>query len=153
MRILALSDSHKNKFACAQAIKNQPTADIVVFLGDGEDDFDYGRQFIKTPLIFAVRGNRDLYSPLPDSQIIEADKKLVYITHGHIETVKSGTQRLYETAKHYNCTLGLYGHTHVQKYEYIDGIHLYCPGSLANEEYGVIDITDNGIICINMKCR
>lgn len=153
MRILALSDSHRNKFNCAQAIKNQPNADIVVFLGDGEYDFDYCRNLIKTPKIFAVRGNGDFYSSLPVSQIIEADKNLVYITHGYKESVKSGTQRLFETVQHYNCTLGLYGHTHVQKYEYIDGIHLYCPGSLLNEEYGVIDVTDSGIMCINMKCR
>ena len=46
MRILVLSDSHRNKFALSQALKNQPNADIVVFLGDGEYDFDACRNQI-----------------------------------------------------------------------------------------------------------
>lgn len=153
MRILVLSDSHRNKFNLSQAIKNQLNADIVVFLGDGEDDFDSCRNLIKTPQVYAVRGNCDFYSALPDSQIIEANGVRVYITHGYKEFVKHGTEKLFETARQYDCAVALYGHTHVQKYEYIDGIHLYCPGSLSNEEYGVVDITNNGIMCINMKCR
>lgn len=153
MRILVLSDSHRNKFACAQAIKNQPNTDIVVFLGDGEYDFDECRALIRTSAVFAVRGNGDFYSDLPESQIIEAGSTRVYLTHGYKERVKFGTAGLFETAKRYNCTLALYGHTHIQNYEYADGIHLYCPGSLSKEEYGVVDVTDSGIICINMKCR
>ena len=153
MRILVLSDSHRNKFACAQAIKNQPNTDAVVFLGDGEYDFDSCKGLIKTPFVYAVKGNGDFYSNLPESQIIEVGNARVYITHGYKETVKYGTERLLEKAKQYNCVLALYGHTHIQKYEYIDGVHLYCPGSLANEEYGAVDITDGGILCINMKCR
>lgn len=153
MRILVLSDSHRRKNSCLQAIKNQPGADIVVFLGDGEYDFDSCRNLIKAPQVYAVCGNCDFYSALPESQIIEANGTRIYITHGYKEMVKSGTQKLYEAVKQYDCTVGLYGHTHIQKYEYVDGIHLYCPGSLANDEYGVIDITDNGIMCINMKCR
>lgn len=153
MRILVISDSHRNKFNCAQAIKNQPGADIVVFLGDGEYDFDACRELIKTPTVFAVRGNGDFYSALPESQITEANGVRIYLTHGYKEFVKHSKEKLLETAKQYGCALALYGHTHIQKYEYIDGVHLYCPGSLLNEEYGVVDITDNGIICINMKCR
>lgn len=153
MRILVLSDSHRNEFACSLAIKNQPNADIVVFLGDGEDDFDGCRKLIGTPRVYTVCGNCDFYSSLPESQIIEAGDIRVYITHGHRESVKYGTQMLCEKVKEYGCTLGLYGHTHIQNYEYVDGIHLFCPGSLRNEEYGVVDVTDSGIMCIKMKCR
>lgn len=153
MRILVLSDSHRNKFALSQALKNQPNTDIVVFLGDGEYDFDACRNQIKTSQVYAVRGNGDFYSALPESQIIEAEGVRIYLTHGYKELVKHGTEMLLERTKQYGCALALYGHTHIQKYEYIDGVHLYCPGSLSNEEYGVIDITNGGIMCINMKCR
>lgn len=152
-RILVLSDSHRYAFAVSMAIKNQPNADIVVFLGDGEDDFDAYRSQIRTKRVYSVAGNNDFYSALPTSQIIEADGIRIYITHGHKENVKYGNEMLLEKAKMYNCSLVLYGHTHVQKYEYIDGVHLFCPGALKYEEYGVADITDNGIMCINMKCR
>lgn len=152
-RILVLSDSHRNAFAVSLAIKEQPGADVVVYLGDGEDDFDSYKDLIRTNNVYAVAGNNDFYSALPTSQIIEVDGIRIYITHGHYEHVKYGNEILLEKAKMYNCSLVLYGHTHVQKYEYIDGVHLFCPGALKYEEYGVADITDNGIMCINMKCR
>lgn len=153
MRILVLSDSHRDEFTLKQAIKNQPNADIVVFLGDGENEFEECKKLIKTPRVYAVKGNNDWYSILPASQIIEADGVRVYITHGYAESVKYGTSGLLDKVKDYGCTIGLYGHTHDARYEYIDGIHLYCPGAICNEEYGVVDITPNGIMCINMKCR
>ncbi|MCH5169748.1 MAG: metallophosphoesterase [Oscillospiraceae bacterium] len=153
MRILVLSDSHRNKFACETAIKNQPNADIVVFLGDGEYDFDACRNLIRTTQVYAVRGNGDFYSSLPESQIIEVNNTRIYITHGYNERVKFDTQYLCDKVKDYDCKIGLYGHTHIQRYEYLEGVHLYCPGSLLHEEYGVVDITDSGIMCINMKCR
>lgn len=153
MRILVLSDSHRYAFAVSMAIKEQYGADIVVYLGDGEDDFDAYRNEIKTNRIYSVAGNNDYYSALPTSQIIEANGVRIYITHGHKEHVKYGNEILLQKAKMYNCSLVLYGHTHRAKYEYVDGIHLFCPGALKYEEYGVADITDNGIMCINMKCR
>lgn len=153
MRILVLSDSHRDEFSLKLAIKNQPSADVVVFLGDGEGDFDECKNLIRTPRIYAVRGNNDWYSTLPASQIIEVNGVRVYITHGHGESVKYGSQMLHDTVKEHDCVLGLYGHTHVPKYEYKDGIHLFCPGAIYHEEYGVVDITDKGIMCINMKCR
>ncbi len=153
MRILVLSDSHRDEFALKLAIKNQPSADVVVFLGDGENEFDEAKKIINTPRVYAVRGNNDWYSSLPQSQIIEVNGVRIYLTHGHGESVKYGTSILKSTVKSNNCTLGLYGHTHVQNYEYDDGIHVFCPGAICHEEYGVVDITDKGIMCIKMKCR
>lgn len=153
MRILVLSDSHRDEFTLKLAIKSQPSADVVVFLGDGEDDFDNSRNLIRTPRVYAVKGNNDWYSALPQSQIIEAGGVRTYLTHGHGEAVKYGTGVLLDKVKGYDCTLGLYGHTHEAKYEYFDGIHLFCPGSILHGDYGVVDITDKGIMCINMKCN
>ena len=39
MRILVLSDSHGDFFSMKKAIESQPTAEVVVFLGDGHIDF------------------------------------------------------------------------------------------------------------------
>lgn len=39
MRILVLSDSHRDKISLMMAVKLHMEADVVVFLGDGEEDF------------------------------------------------------------------------------------------------------------------
>lgn len=39
MRILVLSDSHRDKISLMMAVKLHREADVVVFLGDGEEDF------------------------------------------------------------------------------------------------------------------
>ena len=48
MRILVFSDSHRyGREACKKAIEQQPDAEAVVFLGDGEDDFENCKEYIK----------------------------------------------------------------------------------------------------------
>lgn len=31
--------------------------------------------------------------------------------------------------------------------EYIDNMYVMCPGSIRDGSYGIVDITDNGILC------
>ena len=40
MRVLVLSDSHGDVYKLRRAIDSQPTAKLIVFLGDGEYDID-----------------------------------------------------------------------------------------------------------------
>ena len=37
--------------------------------------------------------------------------------------------------------------THIPKSEYIDNMYVMCPGSIRDGSYGIVDITDNGILC------
>ena len=58
-----------------------------------------------------------------------------------------------KTAKENNCDIALFGHTHIPKTVYEDGIHLVNPGSCSRAReggptYAVIDITDKGIMPI-----
>ena len=39
IRLLILSDAHRDSLSLAAAIRLHPEADAVFFLGDGEDDF------------------------------------------------------------------------------------------------------------------
>ena len=52
------------------------------------------------------------------------------------------TDRLIKTITKYEQT---------PKPEYIDGIHLFCRGSICNGQYGLVDIEKSGIMCINAK--
>ncbi len=153
MRILVLSDSHGDYFTMKKAIDAQPTAEVVVFLGDGYRDFERCLPLLDGKRIYAVKGNNDFYCDYPKSQIINEGGISIYITHGHYEYVKSSLGRLVTVAKENNCPLALYGHKHQQQEANCDGVKLFSPGALKDDEYGVIDIIDGGFICIGIKLR
>ncbi len=151
MRILVLSDSHGQALSMKKAIEAQPTAEVIVFLGDGHRDLEYCKSLFPEKTYYAVKGNNDFHCDYPLRQIIELYGKRIYIAHGHYEYVKSSAARILTKARENECSIALHGHTHLQKTDYYDGTYIFCPGALYNDEYGVIDITDNGIICIGMK--
>ena len=56
-----------------------------------------------------------------------------------------------EIAREAGCNIALYGHTHVSFCRYRDGLYVMNPGSPAQprdgtKSYGIIDITDTGIL-------
>lgn len=153
MRILVLSDSHGNFRSILNAVRAQPDADAVIFLGDGFKDFFAVEKLLEGKRLYAVCGNNDFYCDYPKKRIITEGGINIYITHGHYEYVKSGLSALMGKARENDCTLVLYGHTHRQQSDYVDGTYLFNPGSLLHNEYGVVDITEKGIICIGMKLK
>ncbi len=153
MRILVLSDSHGQALAMKKAIEAQPTAEAVVFLGDGHRDLEYCKGIYPDKAFFQVKGNNDFNCDYPLRQIIELGGKKIYITHGHYEYIKSSSAGILTKARETQCQIVLHGHTHLQRADYYDGIHIFCPGALYNDEYGVVDIIDNGIICVGMRVK
>lgn len=153
LRILVFSDSHGQYKPMKKAIEAQPDAETVIFLGDGHRDFEYCKQFVQNKHIYTVKGNNDFHCEYPLRQVITENNANIYITHGHYEYVKSSLAGLLIKARENNCKIALYGHTHRQQTDYCDGIYVFCPGALYDDEYGVIDITDKGIICIGMKVK
>lgn len=151
MRILVLSDSHGLLYEMKNAINAHPEADAVVFLGDGSRNFKECKELLEGKRVYQVDGNNDYYNTNPRNLTINEGGINIYLTHGHYEYVKSGLSKLLETARENSCTLALYGHTHVQQSDYVAGIYLFNPGALVSGKYGVVDITDKGIMCIGMK--
>ena len=152
MRILVLSDSHRHNFNLFTAITEEPTAEVVYFLGDGANEFEeakliYGRE----QAFIGVRGNCDFLSSLPDRDIRTICGKKIMATHGYVQNVKFGLTDLQLEAVSEKCDIVLYGHTHIPLSTYKDGIYYFNPGSLKDGCYGVIDVTNNGVICINKK--
>lgn len=153
MRVLVLSDPHGYQDFMQRAISSQPDAEAVVFLGDGAGNFEACKKLLNGKHVYAVKGNNDFCCEYPKNRVITENGTNIYITHGHYEYVKSGLHRLLSETRSNGCTLALYGHTHIQKTDYVNGIYLFCPGALMKGEYGVVDLTDNGLICIGMKLR
>lgn len=152
MRILVLSDSHRHNFNLFSAITEEPTAEVVYFLGDGANEFEeasliYGKE----QAFIGVRGNCDSFTSLPDKDVRTISGKRIFATHGYLQNVKFGLADLQLEAVNEKCDIVLYGHTHIPLSTYKDGIYYFNPGSLKEGCYGVVDITEKGVICINKK--
>lgn len=152
MRIVVVSDSHRQKYNLFSAIESEPTAEVVYFLGDGESEFEEARLAYSPEKAFiGVRGNCDFNSDLPERDIRTVGGVKILATHGYVESVKFGLGGLVFSTVENNCKLALFGHTHNPEVQYIDGVHYFNPGSIRDGSYGIVDITDSGIICINKK--
>lgn len=152
MRILVLSDSHRHNFNLFSAITEEPTAEVVYFLGDGANEFEEAQLIYgKEQAFIGVRGNCDSFTSLPERDIRTIGGKKILATHGYLQNVKFGLTDLQLEAVSEKCDIVLYGHTHIPLNTYKDGIYYFNPGSLRDGCYGVVDITTNGVICINKK--
>lgn len=152
MRILVLSDSHKHISNLIEAINNEPTAEIVYFLGDGTYEMEEAKEIFEGKKLFIlVRGNCDFINTVPLCDIRNVDSAKIYASHGAEENVKLSYIGIKRAARENNCNIALFGHTHEKYYSYEDGLHLFNPGSIKEGSYGIIDIVDNGIMCFHKK--
>ncbi len=131
------------------ALFDHPEADAVIFLGDGERDFEKLEDMLGEKRVIKVCGNCDYASALPVNAIAEFAGVKVFCSHGFAENVKFGDEMLEEKARKLGARIALYGHTHKAVTDFRDGLYIMNPGCAAYGEYGIIDITPNGIMCIN----
>ena len=88
------------------------------------------------------------YSPCNAKHLIIRSCRKTEIIKRLFEHVKYGTELLESIAADNGVSLVLYGHTHIQNYEYLDGLHLFNPGAVMEGCYGLVDIVNGQIMCI-----
>lgn len=151
MRILVISDSHGKYISVEKVLLREPQAEIVIHLGDGAFDLLDCKDDFPEKMFVAVRGNCDFGTELPLSELRSFSGVRIFFTHGHMYEVKFGLPKLINTAMYNEADIVLFGHTHNAVVDYIDGLHIMNPGSLgagySQCSYGIIDITDAGIVC------
>ena len=152
MRLVVFSDSHGYRISLETAIKNEPDADAFVFLGDGLREWEDCQELIKNKISVAVKGNCDgMFPPYPKKVVGKFGQITTYCTHGDNEQVKFSLEPLKLNASLSEATLVLFGHTHTPYKEYDNGLYLFNPGSVKQNSYGIVDITENGIMCFHKK--
>ena len=155
MRLVVISDSHGRKGNVFEIINMHiEDADYFLCLGDcnGGNDFEYAQSYFNEKLrLIQVCGNCDWYSTEPTVKEIKPNGKRIMFCHGHTFKVKYGYEMLIEEAKRRCADVVLFGHTHTPYYERRDGLHIFNPGAAQDGCYGMVDITDSGLICINAK--
>ena len=154
MRIIAFSDSHRHYQNVRKLFEQTAlTTDLYIFLGDAEGDLDDIPSLYPDKRILCVAGNCDRGSMEPFVGTVEVEGKKIIYCHGHLQHVNFGLTGLKKLAKDNGADLVLYGHTHVRRCEYKDGVYYINPGSLGlprdglAPSYAAIDIIPAGILC------
>ena len=151
MRFIVASDSHGKSQKLIDAVNAQAEASALFFLGDGEYDLQELHKIFPRLKIYAVAGNCDMRSNLPELGLVTIEGVKIMLTHGHRFAIKASVGQLLTAAKERGTQIALFGHTHVPYCNYENGVHLFNPGSIYEGSYGVIDITGAGIFCFH--CR
>jgi putative phosphoesterase len=151
LRVIVFSDSHGNAGILREIARSQPDAEVFIHLGDGEREFDSLRESYPDKILRSVRGNGDWSSTSKLMDTLVLEKKRILFVHGHTFRAKQSSDMILAEAQLMGADIALYGHTHVAMTDYVDGIYLLNPGSVSlprhgNPTYGVIDITDAGIV-------
>jgi putative phosphoesterase len=158
MRILVFSDSHGD-VARMKRVVERTEADLILYLGDGEADFETLQEdYHGRAMFLAVRGNCDVMSDLPAERLFAFEGIRILMLHGHTRGVKHGNERLEAMAKIQQADLVLYGHTHCAEDRYYPAegedkpFRLFNPGSIGSPgygrppRYGYIEIRDGQIL-------
>ncbi len=148
MRILVVSDTHRDRAALRKAILSQPKAETVIHLGDGAEEAEDMKTDFPGKTFLLVRGNCDWGSALPTEGLARLADKNIFYTHGYTYNVKLTMYPAISAARDNKADVLLYGHTHEAFTYYEDGLYIMNPGSLNGSygTYGTLDISPAGIV-------
>lgn len=142
-----------------RAIREQPTAEVILFLGDGAEEAATVRAELPPGrCMFTVRGNNDWRCTAPDFDELTLENTKIFFTHGHLLRVKYGLDSAICTARNHKANLLLFGHTHEPLIDYDDGLFILNPGALCRAwnnkpSYGTVDLTPAGILLNNVELK
>ena len=145
-RIIVVSDTHSRLEYAQRAIEAIERFDLLIHLGDYTRDGERLNLQYPEYEFYAVRGNNDFLSPLPDNRIIEVEQTRILLTHGHLHRVRSGTGDLAAYAKACGVNCVLFGHTHIPFLKKSDGILFLNPGgynTMPLPGVGIVEIDDD----------
>ena len=132
-RVGVFSDSHGDREALDNLLERMGHIDAACFLGDISSDAMHLRDRLSRmphqPVLYAVRGNNDLASMLPDDLLVELGGKRIHMEHGHR---CPSLMTLAYRAKDRGADIALFGHTHEPLCEQAYGVLLLNPGSAGN---------------------
>ena len=157
MKILIVSDTHRNHDNLDMIIEQEKPLDLLIHLGDAEGFEDYIEAVAECP-VEVVAGNNDFFSSLPFEQEIKIGKYKSFLTHGHYYYVNAGMERIKQEGMERGADIVMFGHTHRPILERIDDMILLNPGSISyprqegkNPSYVVMDVDEAGEVYISLE--
>lgn len=147
MKIVVVSDSHGMTSFLDKIPMIHPDARMYLHAGDSEmHDFELGQ-------FETVKGNCDYYIE-NKYKFIDLYGVKIFMFHGDHTSLDLNV--LVGIAKNKGANIIIHGHTHIPYYNYVDGVHVLCPGSLAyprvtRATYAVITFTNPSDIKVEIK--
>ncbi|MBE5881577.1 MAG: metallophosphoesterase [Lachnospiraceae bacterium] len=130
MRVLIVSDTHRNNDNFFRVIEKIKEIDLVIHCGDVEGS-EYAISEGAGCEALMVMGNNDFFSDLPREIETEIGGYRVLITHGHSYCVSMGSERIKEEAILRGFDIVIFGHTHKPLVERDEDVIALNPGSLS----------------------
>ena len=130
MKILIVSDTHRNNENYLKVLQLVGKLDMVIHLGDVEGSEYTIREAAGCP-VEMIAGNNDFFSDLPSEKTLQIGRYRVMITHGHQYYIGMGNEMLKEEAIANGVDIVMYGHTHRPVIDISDDIIMLNPGSLS----------------------
>lgn len=150
MKLLVFSDSHGMPLYMRETLEKHRDVDAVIFLGDGQNDFQMMRALFPNIAFYSVRGNCDLgCADVPVREILDLDGAKIFCTHGHLYHVKSGLYTVVCSRKGGGCeSFCCSANTHEALETYDDGLYILNPGSCSGfrATCGLVDLSPAGIL-------
>lgn len=166
MKIMIVSDSHRNKEALSYAVGQELPFNMLIHAGDLQGNIDavFSPEYREYDVV-CVQGNCDSALYPPDRLVtVSGDgwHRTIYVCHGHRYGVKDpyiGESRLLDAARQRYADIVIYGHTHIPVCrETEDGILVINPGSVSiphqqppEPSYAVLEIDDDGIATAEIR--
>jgi len=149
MRIGVISDTHRNASSIELLGDKIKALDVLIHLGDNVDDISIIEKYFKGRII-NVKGNCDFSTSTPYDRLEDICGKRIFITHGHRYSVKEGLFKLRYKALETGANIVLYGHTHIGKIDFVEGVWYINPGSASeprdgSPSFAIIDIKGEAI--------
>lgn len=150
MKILVFADSHSSLFFMKRAISILKP-DSVVHLGDHYDDGVAMSEEFPNIVFHIVPGNCDSCRTVMQEPLVRCYDVCgvkLFMTHGHVQSVKTSLYRLIHDARSMRAQAALYGHTHIADCHMEDEMWVLNPGSCGYERKsaGLIEVDHGEII-------
>lgn len=157
MKILVISDTHRNLDNLELVLEKEKPIDLLLHLGDAEGQEDYIEAMAECP-VEVVAGNNDFYTKLPGERIFNIGKYKVMMTHGHYYYVNGGTSHIYRAAVEKGIDIAMFGHTHRPLIKEDEQVIMLNPGSISyprqegrRPSYIIMDLDEEGNVHISLE--
>lgn len=148
MKLLILSDIHREKHRAIKIIERYLDIDLIISLGDS----GLKQDFFETYDIVALKGNAPFDFGIGYTHEMVIHQNHILFTHGHKYNVRRDLCETYKKLMPKTYDIIFYGHTHEANYEKIQNTLFINPGAIhksrgqMTESYGIATFKPNELI-------
>ncbi len=135
MKILVISDTHRQINKAITVLHSIPDITNVIHLGDLVSDAEDLQEVFPEKVFHKIQGNNDFFSFAKPDMMLCLCGHNIFATHGHAYGVRGGVAVLAKRAADMGCDLALFGHTHNYADETVCGVRCLNP---SNKGYFII---------------